>query len=228
MDYRDRINQFFLDTCDPTTIEEWAATGLIAGVTTNPLVLAKAGFEYNIDDIANLANSAAPLPICVQVTSNDPEVVLAEAEKLAGLAENIVVKVPITADSGDPLITSIAELTATGVRVNATACMTALQAVHAFRAGARYVSLLYGRIRDTGGEPLDEIRRVRAWSDATPGEHELVVGSIRAVGDLQTLWDVGPHAVTVPPAVLEQSLDHPHTRLTVQEFVDAAGGRSWR
>lgn len=227
MGNRSGATQFFLDTCDPAAVERWAPTGVVAGITTNPVVLAKAGYGSDLGVISTIARIIAPFPVCVQVTATDPETVRAEAEKLAGVADNIVVKVPITTERGASLIDPIKDLAVAGVRVNATGCMTTLQVVHAYRAGAHYASLLYGRIRDSGGDPVAEVRRVREWVDAAETDNEVIVGSIRAVGDLMSVWDAAPHIITTPPEILQRSLDHPYTRTTVQEFVDAARGEGW-
>ena len=140
--------RFFIDTADIDEIRDLAATGLVDGVTTNPSLVAKSGGDF----FAVLREICAivPGPVSAEVTATDTAAMIEEAHRLAQVAENIVVKVPLTPDG----LKACRVLTDAGTKVNVTLCFSAAQAILAAKAGARYVSPFIGRLDDIGADGL--------------------------------------------------------------------------
>src|SRR5215470_13783273 len=161
----------FLDTADVEEINRFHRMGLIRGVTTNPTILLKqhvdggmTGLEARAKEIASLIS---PLPVSVEVTTNDRNRALAQAQTFAGWANNIVVKVTVHGPEGElENMELIHELeTRHNIRVNVTAMMSAQQCLLAALAGATYVSIFAGRVNDMGYSAIDEITRLRGLLD---------------------------------------------------------------
>ncbi len=211
--------KIFLDTADITEIRQWFDMGVIDGVTTNPSIMLKdriLDLEAGTKEITTLV---APLPVSVEVTTNDLDEMLIQARDLASWAPNIVVKIPhITAD-GIPCYGVIKVLETEDIRVNATAAMSLGQVILAAKAGATYISLFYGRIADEGGDAAAVIRDSVSWLERWNFNSEIIVGSIRSVGDILGAAKAGAHVVTIPPEFLGKMADHKYTRETVRQFV---------
>jgi transaldolase len=129
-----------------------------------------------------------------------------------------VVKIPVINENGESCLGVMSALHREGMRVNATAILSFNQAMLAAKAGATYVSLFAGRIADEGNDPAIVIRNTRAWLDDWGMASRIIVGSIRAVGDIQTAALAGAHILTIPPQFLSKMLDHKYTRDTVRQF----------
>lgn len=141
--------KLFLDTANQAEVEQAVAMGVISGVTTNPSLVAKEGGDY-IERVKYFCELVGG-PISVEVLSSDAEGMLREARELAALHENIVIKLPITAES----LGVMKQLKAEGIKTNATLCFSANQAILAARAGASFVSPFVGRLNDIGQERHD-------------------------------------------------------------------------
>jgi transaldolase len=210
--------QIYLDSADPREIEKWTREGVVDGVTTNPSILLKDG-AFNLEDAArSLAKLLGDRPLSVEVTSDDPPRMVAQGRALARLAPNIAVKIPITNANGESCLGVIHALSRDAIAVNTTAILSFNQAILAAKAGATYVSIFAGRIADEGGDPAIVIRNVRAWLDEWGYAAKIIVGSIRAVMDVQTAALARAHIVTIPPQFLPKMLDHKYTRETVAQF----------
>jgi len=210
--------QIYLDSADRREIEKWVSEGIVDGVTTNPSILFKDGV-FNLEDGArSLANLLGDRPLSVEVTSDDPARMLAQGRELARLAPNVVVKIPVTNARGESCLGIIHSLSKEGIAVNTTAILAFNQAILAAKAGAAYVSIFAGRIADEGNDPAIAIRNVRRWLDDWGYTAKIIVGSIRAVIDVQTAALAGAHIVTIPPQFLPKMLDHKYTRETVSQF----------
>ncbi|MEE8471074.1 MAG: transaldolase family protein, partial [Dehalococcoidia bacterium] len=211
--------KIFLDTADITEIRQWFDMGVIDGVTTNPSIMLKdriLDIEAGTKEITALL---APLPLSVEVTTNDLEEMLIQARGFASWAPNIVVKIPqITAD-GTPCYGVIKALEAEDIRVNATVAMSLGQVILAAKAGATYISLFYGRIADEGGDAAAVIRDSVSWLGHWGFKSEIIVGSIRSVGDILGAAKAGAHVVTIAPQFLGKMADHKYTRETVRQFI---------
>ncbi len=219
----------FLDTGDVTEIARFHRMGIIRGVTTNPTILLKAGVSGGMRGIEvrsrEIADLIAPLPLSVEVTSNDPDQMRRQAQTFAGWAENIVVKVTIHGPEGElENLAIIHDLeTKDDVRVNVTAMMSAQQCFLAALAGATYVSLFGGRVNNMGYNACGEIAKLRALLDRFGLGAQIIVGSTREVLNIVEWLEAGAHIVTTVPSLLEGMLIHPYSKETVQMFLrDAA------
>jgi transaldolase len=214
--------QLFLDSADDTLVRYWLAQGVLDGITTNPTVLRRDGVTDTVGAVTKLADLMPDGVVHVEVTEVSGTELINEAITLSRLAANIVVKVPSLTPDGEPLLREIAELSAAGVAVNCTACLSFGQAALASKAGARYVSVLVGRIDDEGGDGAEVVADVRAWLDRWDSPAEIVAASLRGPADVQRSMRSGAHCVTVPPAVLAKFADHQYARRTVRQFLEDA------
>jgi transaldolase len=210
--------QIFLDSADSKEIEKWLQQGVIDGLTTNPSIMFKDAV-YDIEDGARrLCSLLGDRPVSVEVTTNSPKEMVGQARAFAQWAPNIVVKIPVINENGDSCLGVMSALSRDGIPVNATAILSFNQAMLAAKAGATYVSIFAGRIADEGNDPAIVIRNTRAWLDDWQLASKIIVGSIRAVGDIQNAALAGAHILTIPPQFLSKMLDHKYTRDTVRQF----------
>jgi len=188
-------------------------------VTTNPSIMLKDGV-YDVEaGIKKIARLIDPLPISVEVTTNDSKEMIEQARRLAALGHNIVVKIPVENEFGVPCYGLIGQLEKSGVTVNATAIMSFGQIILAAKAGASYVSLFAGRVADEGGNSPEVIVESVEWLEHWEYKSQLIVGSIRSVGDILNAATAGAHIITIPPQYLSKMADHKYTRETVKEFI---------
>ena len=214
--------KIFVDSANLRDIEAALQRGFASGITTNPSLLSKEErreFRAHIRDIIDLLQRyQTPVPLSVELFTADPREMLAQAERFLadfGDYENLVIKVPI----GWEELRVIAALRRMGARVNCTCCMSYNQAVIAAGAGANYVSLFWGRIRDTGQDAAEVVRQVRRALDMSGSSTEIIVGSIRQMIDVNEAFQAGAHIVTTPPAFLPKLCAHPKTDEAVAQFV---------
>lgn len=211
--------QIFVDSADLTQIRRWVGYGVADGVTTNPSIMLKYGVRDLEHGSKEIAHTIGGRPLSVEVTTNHHELMVRQGQEMAGWASNIVVKIPVINEDGEPSLGVIHTLEQSGIRVNATACLSFGQAILAAKAGASYVSLFAGRIGDEGNDPAQVIRSVRSWIDDWSMPARIIVGSIRSVRDVQVAAEAGAHVVTVPPEFLAKLVDHRYGRETVRQFV---------
>ncbi|PYM81031.1 MAG: hypothetical protein DME09_17850 [Candidatus Rokuibacteriota bacterium] len=214
--------KIFIDSANLAEIEEALQRGFPAGITTNPSILSKeekGDFREHIKKIIGLIEKYGyDIPLSVEVFSTKPEEMVAQAEDFVrhfGAYRNLNVKVPIGWDE----LAVIRELRRRSVKVNCTCCMSYNQAIMAARAGANYVSLFYGRIRDVGYDAASIVRQVRATLREWSHPSEIIVGSIRHIMDINEALQAGADIVTVPPKFFRQMTQHPKTDEAVQQFV---------
>lgn len=212
--------RLFLDSADLTEVGTWFNRGVIRGVTTNPMLAKEAGAGRSL--LREIVRFSDPYPVSVQVHSRDPGRMTHEAKNLFDLGDNTVVKIPIVGPDGSPNLDTIHAVSECGIPVNATACMTVGQALLAAYAGARYVSLLAGRIEDEGGSSVDVINLTRTVLTEACLEAEIIVGSIREPGLISRLIPVRAHICTVSAANLGKLADHRFSRATAEQFYRAA------
>jgi transaldolase len=212
----------FVDSADQKQIEHWLDQGVVDGVTTNPSIMFKDGATDLEECARRLACLLGERPLSVEVTSNDRETMLEQARTFATWARNIVVKIPIVNEHGESCLGVMHRLSQEGIGVNATAILSFNQALLAAKAGATYVSIFAGRVADEGNDPAVTIRNVRRWLDDWELSSYIIVGSIRAVMDIQTAALAGAHIITIPPQFLPKMVDHRYTRETVRQFVQDA------
>ena len=206
--------KFFADTAEIAEIRELAATGLLDGVTTNPSLIAKAGrnFIETVREICELVEG----PVSAEVAALDEETMLAEARKLAAIAENVAVKVPLTWAG----LKTCKALSQDGIMVNVTLCFSANQALLAAKAGAAFVSPFVGRLDDIGEDGMELIRDIRAIFDNYPDlGAEVLAASLRHPRHVTEAALAGADVATVPPAVLKQIVNHPLTDKGLAQFM---------
>jgi len=212
--------KLFIDSANLEDIEAAFTRGVVRGVTTNPTIMAKD--QGSIEDIIRLLRRYGDsIPLSVEVTETDVDAMYNQAhlfERTYGYI-GLVVKVPI----GWNELQEVRLLRQGGVKVNVTACMSYNQAIMAANAGATYVSLFWGRIRDTGQDAATVVRQVRETFDRWKCPTEIIVGSIRQMIDVNEAIQAGADIVTVPPKFLPLLCQHPKTDEAVSQFLrDAA------
>ncbi|BEQ14361.1 transaldolase family protein [Desulfoferula mesophila] len=218
----------FLDSGKIEQVEKFLRWGVIRGVTTNPTILLKdgvtggaAGMKKRAQEIAAMI---APLPLSLEVTSNDPAQMIEQGREFASLADNINVKITIHGPEGETENIEVIHALETkyDVRVNATAMMSAQQCLLAALAGASYVSLFGGRVNNMGYDAVDEISRLRELLELQGLDSQIIIGSVREINNVITWLHAGAHIVTVTPDILAGMLVHPYSKETVRMFLDDA------
>jgi transaldolase len=207
--------KFFVDTADVAEITELAATGLLDGVTTNPSLVAKSGrnFFEVIKEICALVDG----PVSAEVAATTYDRMLAEGRKLAELAPNVCVKVPLTWDG----LKACRTLTNDGTQVNVTLCFTPAQALLAAKAGATFVSPFVGRLDDIGTDGMALIGEIVQIFQNYRDRYntEVLVASVRHPGHVIQAARLGAHVATLPPKVLKQLVQHPLTDKGLAAFL---------
>lgn len=206
--------KFFIDTADVVEIRDLAATGLVDGITTNPSLVAKAGRDFF--EILREICDIVPGPVSAEVAATDLDTMLAEGRTLAKVADNIVVKCPLTPDG----LKACRALSDNGVKVNVTLCFSPAQAILAAKAGACYISPFIGRLDDVSSDGLgliaDIVEIYAAYPDFTT---EVLVASVRHPLHVVEAAKMGAHVATMPPAVLRAMFRHPLTDKGLESFV---------
>jgi transaldolase len=212
----------FVDTANLEELEQCLRRGFPSGVTTNPSILSKekrCDFRAHINEMIRLIQRHGyDLPLSVEVFSADPEEMIAQAEDFLshfGHYPNLYIKVPV----GWEELRVIHELRRRGIKVNCTCCMSFNQAIMAAQAGANYVSLFWGRIRDIGYDAGSVVREVRQTFREWQAPTEIIVGSIRHIADINEAIKAGADIITVPPKFFPLMCGHPKTDEAVQQFV---------
>ena len=181
--------RFFLDTADIQEITTLSQTGMVDGVTTNPTLIAKSGADFltRIADICEIISG----PVSAEVTATDYETILKQAYKLADIAENVVVKLPLTVDG----LRACRALTLDDIETNVTLCFSANQALLAAKAGATYISPFLGRLDDIGQNGIDLVTQILA-------------ASIRSCDHVSQSALAGADVVTLPTKILAELYGH--------------------
>jgi transaldolase len=206
--------KFFIDTADLTEIRELAATGMVDGVTTNPSLVAKSGRK--VLDVVSEICTIVPGPVSAEVTATDHTTMLAEGRKLAKLAPNVTVKVPLTPDG----LKTCKALSTEGTKVNVTLCFSPAQAILAAKAGAAFVSPFVGRLDDTGTDGMALIADiVQIYAMYPAFTTEVLVASVRHPIHVVEAAKMGAHVATMPPGVLRQMFAHPLTDKGLAAFL---------
>lgn len=207
--------QFFIDTADVAEIRDLAATGLVDGVTTNPTLVAKSGRDF-FEVLAEICE-LVPGPVSAEVTATEHQAMLAEGRRLAQVAENVVIKVPLTPEG----LKACRAFTDEGTKVNVTLCFSPAQALLAAKAGARYISPFIGRLDDISVDGLQLIADVVEIYGAYPAiTTEVLVASVRHPLHVVESAKLGAHVATIPPAVLRAMFKHPLTDKGLAAFLD--------
>lgn len=206
--------KFFVDTADFDEIKDLATTGLLDGVTTNPSLIAQSGKKFIplIEEICKVVKG----PVSAEVAATDYPTMIKEGKKLAGIAKNVAVKVPLTPDG----LRVCKELSDAGTMVNVTLCFSANQAILAAKAGAAFISPFVGRLDDISQDGMQLIRDIMQIYNHYPQfKTEVLVASIRHPGHLIEAAKAGAHVATIPPKVIRQLYQHPLTDKGLAAFV---------
>lgn len=209
--------KFFVDTAEIDAIAELNDLGMVDGVTTNPSLIKKSG-----RDILEVTKEICDLvdgPVSAEVVALKAEDMIAEGRKLAEIAENIAVKVPLTWDG----LKACKVLTDEGKMVNVTLCFSANQALLAAKAGATFISPFIGRLDDLNMDGLDLIADIREIYDNYGFETNILAASIRTANHMSECAKIGADVATAPPAVIKAMANHVLTDKGLEQFVkDAA------
>ena len=206
--------KFFIDTADVAEIADMASTGLVDGVTTNPSLIAKSG--RNIIEVIGEICSIVDGPVSAEVAATDFQTMVAEGRRLAKIADNVTVKVPLTVDG----LKTCKALSDEGTGVNVTLCFSATQALLAAKAGATFISPFVGRLDDIGGVGMDLIADIVQIYANYDFATEVLVASVRGPQHVLEAAKIGADVVTLPPSVIKAMYNHPLTDKGLQAFLD--------
>ena len=205
--------KFFVDTADTKDIADLAATGLIDGVTTNPSLIAKAGKPF-ADVIAEIC-SLVEGPVSAEVVATDFDGMVTEGRKLAKIAANVAVKLPLTLDG----LKACRTLSDEGTPVNVTLCFSANQALLAAKAGAAFISPFIGRLDDINLDGMELISEIRQIYDNYLFDTEILAASIRSPNHVKLSALAGADVMTAPPGVIRSLVNHPLTDKGLEAFL---------
>ena len=214
--------KFFVDTADTDAIRELSALGVVDGVTTNPSLIAKAGRD--IREVTAEICAMVDGPVSSETVAADAEGMLAEGRKLAEIADNIAIKVPLTWEG----LKACKVLSDEGRMVNVTLCFSANQAILAAKAGATFISPFVGRLDDINLDGMGLIADIRQIYDNYGFETQILAASIRTANHITEAAKIGADVVTAPPAVIRAMAAHPLTDKGLEGFLKdwAATGQS--
>ncbi len=209
--------KFFVDTAEIDAIKELHALGMVDGVTTNPSLIAKSG-----RDILEVTKEICDLvegPVSAEVVATDADEMLKEGKKLAKIADNIAVKVPLTWAG----LQTCKALSEEGTMVNVTLCFSANQALLAAKAGATFISPFIGRLDDLNLDGLELIEDIRTIYDNYGYETQILAASIRSANHMSECAKIGADVATAPPNVIKAMANHVLTDKGLAAFMaDAA------
>lgn len=213
--------EFFIDTADIDEIKKAAELGMLDGVTTNPSLIAKTGksLKKAIKEITDIVKG----PVSAEVLSIEKDGIIKEANELAQIAPNIVVKVPLIPEG----LKAVKVLSENNIATNVTLCFSALQALLAAKCGATYVSPFVGRLDDighTGMNLIEEIATIYANYDYPT---KIIVASIRNPIHLKDSALMGADVATIPPDVFNTIVKHPLTDKGLEKFLEDAKKFKW-
>ncbi len=205
--------KFFADTADVDEIKALLPTGLIDGVTTNPSLVMKSGRDFRevVSEICDIVDG----PVSAEVTAVEAEGMVAEGQSLADIADNVVVKLPLTIE-GLKACNALAE---EDIMTNVTLCFSANQALIAAKAGATFISPFIGRLDDIGVDGMELIREIRMIYDNYDFDTQILAASIRSPNHVKLSALAGADVATAPPSVISGLANHPLTDKGLEAFL---------
>ncbi|MEL6609698.1 MAG: fructose-6-phosphate aldolase [Pseudomonadota bacterium] len=208
--------KFFVDTADIDAIAELNELGMVDGVTTNPSLIKKSGRD--ILEVTKEICDIVDGPVSAEVIATESDAMIAEGRKLAEIAENITVKLPLTWDG----LKACKVLSGEGKMVNVTLCFSANQALLAAKAGATFISPFVGRLDDINIDGMELIEDIRTIYDNYAFETEILVASVRTVNHVLESARIGADVMTAPPEVIQKLASHPLTDKGLAAFLKDA------
>ena len=208
--------KFFVDTANIDEISELSEMGVVDGVTTNPSLIYKSGRDFKevIKEIARIVSG----PISAEVTSLDKNEMINQGLELSKIANNIVIKVPLTEHG----LIACKNLSKKSIKVNVTLCFSSSQALIAAKMGATYISPFIGRLDDISNEGLNLIEEIitiyNNYSDRLITE--VLVASIRSPLQVAQAAQMGADVATIPPKIIKQMIKHPLTDIGLNSFME--------
>ena len=204
--------QLFLDGSDIDKIRKYYTLGLIDGVTTNPSIILKSG-KNMIEVISELAGIVSG-SVSAEVSALDSDTMVQQGIKLAEIAENVTVKLPITWDG----LKACKTLSNKGISVNMTLCFSSSQALLAAKAGAEYVSPFIGRLDDLNLEGIDLISDIKLIYSNYKFSTKILAASIRTINHVKQCARLGADVATIPLDIFEKLVKHPLTDSGLSQF----------
>ncbi len=205
--------KFFIDTANIDEIKKANDLGMVDGVTTNPTLVSKEGREFTglIKEICGIVDG----PVNAEVVSVDAEGMIREGKDLAGIADNIVVKIPLIEEG----LKAVKILTSEGIKTNVTLCFSPVQALMAAKAGAAYISPFVGRLDDISSRGMEVVEQIMAIYENYGYETEIIVASIRSPVHVLEAALMGADIATIPFKVIRQLIKHPLTNIGLESFL---------
>ncbi len=206
----------FIDTADVDEIREAAEMGLLDGVTTNPSLIAQTGRPH--DEVIQEICSIVPGDVSAEVLSTEADAMVVEAQRLAKLAENVVVKIPLIPEG----LKAVKRLAEEDIRTNVTLCFSAAQGLLAAKAGAYIISPFLGRLDDIGQDGMELVQELRQIYDNYGFATKVLAASIRGPLHVRDAALSGADIATIPFKVLMKLASHPLTDIGLERFLDDA------
>ena len=205
--------KLFLDTADINEITDLNKTGMVDGITTNPSLIAKSGRNIiqTIEEICGIVSG----PVSAEVTATDYDGMMHEGARLAEIASNVTVKLPLTEDG----LRACASLSEDNIMVNVTLCFSAAQALLAAKAGASFISPFVGRLDDVGADGMNLISEIAEIYTNFDYSTEILVASVRGVQHVVDAALIGADVATIPPKIMSQMYKHPLTDKGLADFL---------
>ena len=205
--------KLFLDTADINEITDLNKTGMVDGITTNPSLIAKSGRNIiqTIEEICGIVSG----PVSAEVTATDYHGMMREGIRLAEIASNVTVKLPLTEDG----LRACSSLSEDNIMVNVTLCFSAAQALLAAKAGASFISPFVGRLDDGGANGMNLISEIAEIYANYDYSTEILVASVRGVQHVVDAALIGADVATIPPKIMSQMYKHPLTDKGLADFL---------
>lgn len=206
--------KFFLDTANVEDIKTINELGLVDGVTTNPTIISREGrdFETVIKEICDIIDG----PVSAEVTGLTANEMVDEARALSKWHDNVIVKIPMTAEG----LKATSILSKEGIKINVTLIFTVSQGLMAMKAGASYISPFIGRLEDIGTDPYQLIEALRDIIDIYGFGTEIISASIRSAAHVEAVAKLGSHIATIPETIFDKMVQHPLTKSGIDQFMN--------
>lgn len=206
--------KFFLDTANVEAIKTINELGLVDGVTTNPTIISREGrdLETVIKEICDIIDG----PVSAEVTGLTANEMVDEARALSKWHDNVIVKIPMTAEG----LKATSILSKEGIKINVTLIFTVSQGLMAMKAGASYISPFIGRLEDIGTDPYQLIEALRDIIDIYGFGTEIISASIRSAAHVEAVAKLGSHIATIPETIFDKMVQHPLTKSGIDQFMN--------